>query len=215
MPLGYTGALKLPESLDSARDNVHTLGVNPAKRIFWFSGTFVGNIDLGTVIEAARLLVDNESLQFLLTGAGERDELWRKQAAGLPNVIFSGWADQHELARLAAVAWVGLGAYKKNASMSLPNKIFEYMSAELPVLISLGGETKELVTSNEIGLWFRPGDALDLSEKVQLLASDEELRNRLAKNAGVLFESQYSPSNLYDKYADFLEANAADSNSLN
>jgi len=204
LPMGYTGHLDVAATSDATRASLTALGVNPGKRIFWFAGTFVGNIDLGTVIEAARALRDRSHIQFVLSGTGERDSEWREQARGLPNVVFTGWAGKDALSCLASMAWAGLGAYKTGASMSLPNKVFEYMSAGIPVLLSLGGETRDLVVDNEIGLTYEAGDAASLGAAVLRIADDSALRERLSANASRLFNESFSPRSIYGRYADVL-----------
>src|SRR5262249_6569773 len=122
-PLGYTGNIDTVAVSNEVVAAASSHGVNADKKIFWFSGTFVGNIDLGTVIEAARVLQSRNDIQFVLTGSGEREREWRGQANGLGNVVFTGWAGSADLAYLSSIAWAGLGAYKPGARMTLPNKL--------------------------------------------------------------------------------------------
>jgi glycosyltransferase involved in cell wall biosynthesis len=89
--------------------------------------------------------------------------------------------------------------------MSLPNKLFEYMSAGLPILLGLQGEARELVIAERIGLCYSPGNPLELAAVVRTIASDDNLRSELAANAKRLFRSRYRPEILYGGYADFLE----------
>jgi glycosyltransferase involved in cell wall biosynthesis len=204
IPMGYTGMLDAAAIDDTVRAKLAALGVDPRKRIFWFSGTFTGNLDLGTVIEAARRLLGEADIQFVLCGAGEYDAQWRAQAAGLGNVIFTGWAVASELAYLSSIAWVGLGAYAPHARMSNPNKVFEYMSAGLPVLLSLGGETRALFEDNDMGQGYTAGDPLSLAAAVQRLARDPLLRERQSANARQVFRERFAPETLYGGFADYL-----------
>ena len=212
-PLSYTGQLPTPGSDSKIAENLLALGVDPVKRIFWFSGTFVGNIDLGTVIESARDLASESGIQFVLTGTGERATEWQRQAQGLPNVIFTGWANRGELAWLAEAAWVGLGAYRLNASMSLPNKLFEYMSMGLPVLLALEGEAQRLVESEAIGAAYTPGDSRDLARLVRSVAGDVQWHEQCAANARALFKRKYSPNIVYSELAEFVESLALEPDS--
>jgi len=204
IPMGYTGALDAVAVDDAVRAKVAALGVDPRKRIFWFSGTFTGNLDLGTVIEAARLLASDSDIQFVFCGSGERDAEWRAQARGMGNVIFTGWAVASELAHLSQIAWAGLGAYAPQARMSNPNKVFEYMSAGLPVLLSLGGETRALIEDNDAGAGYAAGDAASLAAVVRRLAHDPGLRDRQSASARRLFVERFAPETLYGSYADYL-----------
>jgi glycosyltransferase involved in cell wall biosynthesis len=207
-PIGYTGRVAGLESRAPLLNTASVDAVSSQKRIFWFAGTFVGNIDLGTVIEAARRLQARGDIQFVLTGSGERSEEWRSQAEGLANVVFTGWADGAQLDALSAAAWAGLGAYRQGAKMSMPNKLFEYMSRGLPILISLEGDTRELVASSHIGLPYEAGDPTSLAAAVERLADSPDLRGTMSGNATRLYNEQFSPHRIYDAYADFLELHA-------
>lgn len=208
LPLGYTGTEAVPQSSQEIAARYRDLGVDPGKRIFWFSGSFVGSIDLGTVIKAARNLGDARHIQFVLTGAGEKDVEWRREARDLPNVIFTGWAGSDELSWLARMAWAGLAAYRPQASMSLPNKLFEYMRTGLPVLLALEGEARTLVESEAIGAAYEPGDHRDLARLVRSVAGDVQWRERCAANALALFERKYSASIVYTEFAEYIESMA-------
>jgi glycosyltransferase involved in cell wall biosynthesis len=184
-------------------------GVDVSRKIFWFVGTFVGSIDLSTVIEAARLLRVRKDIQFVFTGAGQRDAEWRSQAAGLDNVIFAGWADASAIARMADVAYAGLAAYKRDALMSLTNKIFEYLSFRLPVVLSLPGEARELIEQAGAGAFYEPGDPSSLARVVSRLADDPALRERMSHAARQMYLRDFSASAIYGRYADLVETVAA------
>jgi glycosyltransferase involved in cell wall biosynthesis len=211
-PMGYELAAPASKDPDDLQSKLLGLGVDPTRKIVWFCGTFVGNIDLGTVIEAARILVADVDIQFVITGTGERDAEWRALARGLPNVVFTGWANRDELAWLAACAWIGLGAYKRDAMMSLPNKLFEYMAAGLPIVSSLTGEASALIVGNDVGVTYVAGEATDLAEKLQGLVHCGEKRKRLAENAHRLFREHFVADVVYGGLALHLERCAAENN---
>ena len=163
------------------------------------------------MIESARALVGNPAIQFVLSGSGERDAEWRRQAAGLRNVVFTGWAGSEELLWLSRVAWAGLAAYRVGASMSLPNKLFEYMSMGLPVVLGLAGEARALVVSEGLGAVYEPGSTESLVEVINRIVLDPEWRAESASRARHLFEKRYSFATLYAEYAVFLEEQARQS----
>ena len=104
-------------------------------------------------------------------------------AKELDNVTFTGWIHSYQINWLASRAWVGLGAYKKGALMSLPNKIFEYMSFGLPVLSCLEGETKKFIEENDCGLYYEAGNAEDLISCLNQLIESPKTRKRLAESS--------------------------------
>jgi glycosyltransferase involved in cell wall biosynthesis len=205
----FTHGYPVPEKKRICSDTVQWLsglGIEKSKRIFWFVGTFVGSIDLSTVIEAARRLVDRPDVQFVFTGSGERDSEWREQAKGLANVVFTGWCDAQQVGTLASIAWAGLGAYKRDALMSLTNKVFEYLAHGLPILLSLGGEAREIVEGAGCGVFYEPEAAESLESAVRRLSEDQALRDRMARCARQTFEERFSASMVYGRMADHLEA---------
>jgi len=207
-PIGYTGSAAHGNPRRAELRSASGSATRLEKRIFWFAGSFVRNTDLATVIEAARLLQARKDIQFLLTGSGERSDEFRVQAHGLANVVFTGWADSVQLDALAATAWAGLVAYRKGARQSLPNKLFEYMSRGLPILISLDGDTRDLVMSSNIGLSYEAGDPASLAAAVERLAGAPDLREVMSANAVRVYQEEFSPRAIYDAYADFLELHA-------
>lgn len=81
--------------------------------------------------------------------------------------------------------------YKKGGIFVLPTRedcfalaILEAMCASLPVLVSKYADgAYDLMTDGENGYLFDPYDAVSLSEKIDLLLSDENLRRRLGERS--------------------------------
>ena len=76
-----------------------------------------------------------------------------------------------------------LPALCRNFTFALPNKIFEYLAADLPVLVAHYPEAKRLVLENSVGLTFDPYDPASIARSINSLMKDRELRVRLAANA--------------------------------
>lgn len=205
---GYPVTHPCEEEVEAAGGRLRARGIDPARPFFLFLGTFVGSIDLGTVIEAARrLLGEGVTPQFVLCGSGMREAEWKAAAEGVDNVLFPGWVDVPEIAWLSRHAVAGLGAYKAGALMSLTNKIFEYMSAGLPILLSLPGEAARVVVDDGgCGLFYTPGDPASLATAVKRMLDHPDERNQMAAAARALFERDFSAATVYNRMADFLEA---------
>lgn len=207
---GYPApALDITPDPASDGERLRTLGVDPARKSFWFIGTFVGSIDLSTVIEAARLLRHRDDIEFVISGAGQDDARYRAEAEGLSNVVFTGWVDPADIGVLSRHAYAGLGAYKKGALMSLTNKMFEYLAAGTPILLALPGEAEEIIVGNGAGLSYEPGNAASLAAAVTNLVDNDQRRNALSRRARSLFDERFSADRIYDKFARFLEETAA------
>ncbi|MBY0501470.1 MAG: glycosyltransferase family 4 protein [Alphaproteobacteria bacterium] len=169
------------------------------KKIALYVGSFVSSIDLETVIQAARLLQERkiDDYHFVLCGDGKYKDQWETLAKGLHNVTFMGWVNSQQIAWLARRSWVGLGAYKKDALMSFPNKIFEYMSFGLPILFSLKGETQCFLEENDCGLYYESGNPESLINHLQYLNASPDRRDHMGLAGLQLYKEKYSPPLVY------------------
>lgn len=66
----------------------------------------------------------------------------------------------------------------KNFYYALPNKIFEYMAAGLPVLAANFPEARKMVEGNAIGLCFDPYDPKSIAAQIRKLSDDPEFAAR-------------------------------------
>jgi glycosyltransferase involved in cell wall biosynthesis len=76
-----------------------------------------------------------------------------------------------------------LPALCRNFTFALPNKIFEYMAADLPVLVAHYPEAKRLTIENGLGLTFDPYDPRSIADAINQFMQDEKLRVECIANA--------------------------------
>jgi len=139
---------------------------------------------LDTLVEAARLLRDDDRFRILMLGDGaERARLKASaEQLGLTNILFIdsvGKADVVLYWSLLDVAIVHL-ARKPLFTTVIPSKIFEAAAMSVPILHGVEGESAEIVLSERVGLTFQPENATDLVVKLKTLAENKDLRGRLA-----------------------------------
>jgi glycosyltransferase involved in cell wall biosynthesis len=70
-----------------------------------------------------------------------------------------------------------------NNFYSLPNKLFEYIQAGLPVVTSDFPELERVVLGRGVGITCDPGDPEAIARAIATLLDDAELRARLSANA--------------------------------
>lgn len=205
-PLGYEKFHTEQNKQFDCEAYLSEMGIEPSKTNVWFIGTFGRTYDLANVIRAARRLIGHrKDIQFIFTGDGEKMREWRILAKGLKNVIFTGWADKSQLLCLSRIASIGLMAYVKNAPQGLPNKIFEYLSAGIPIISSLEGETKELLEKYGVGRSYLAGDEESFINTLIPLVDSTELRKEMGKRGKILFEERYDTNILYNNLIHFME----------
>ena len=203
-PLAYPELDASREELASAAAQLAGAGVRKDRKIVWYVGTFNRWIDLGTVIEAARLLAaeGNEEIQFVLSGSGGFDAAWRKQAAGLPNVVFTGWIDIPKIIHMRRISWAGLAPYQPGF-LTVGNKLFEYMAGGLPILLSIGGDAKTIVEQHDAGIAYEGKNPASLRSAINHMLTDG-IQQRMAANSLEAHRLHYSAEKVYASMADFV-----------
>lgn len=87
----------------------------------------------------------------------------------LDSVVFTGWVDHEDCAGyiLAAdVCIITLLSGIVQSDITSPHKLFQYMAARKPVLVSDSKETSKIVTENRTGLVYRSRDPKDFACKL-------------------------------------------------
>jgi glycosyltransferase involved in cell wall biosynthesis len=128
----------LPAEHDRVIQNLKEQG----KLIILYSGSHGVVNALESVVEAAAILTDEPAVHFLLVGPGpEKESLQRRARQGdLKNITFLPPVARSQMTALTQAADLGyLGLQKKDLFQYgvSPNKLFEYMSAGLPILFAI------------------------------------------------------------------------------
>lgn len=128
-----------------------------------------------------------DSKKLLVVGSG-RDLPNMKQLAiekGLnEKVLFIDRLAPEELRELTKKAWLGVSLDKPvhlNYTFSLPNKIFDYVHAEIPVLVSPLVELKRIVEEYNVGIVLTEVTPKAIAQAILGLTEDERLE--FCKNA--------------------------------
>ena len=114
------------------------------------------------MVKAMEIAGERWGARLLLAGQFESDAL-EKELRGMPAwryVDYKGWLSREEVAELLGQVRAGLVPFhpEPNHINARPNKIFEYMAAELPVIASDFPLWQELVAASGAGLLVDPLD---------------------------------------------------------
>ena len=182
------------------------------KKTFVYVGTFGHSYELELLLDAAKdfLREGRQDVRFVLAGTGEQGAELQRRAAELPNTYLPGWISAGEIRALLQTAWAGVIPCRSVAG-ALPNKVFEYFSAGIPVVSSLEGEMADAISGRSLGLNYHTGDLAGLVGAIRTLLDDEPLRDAMAENAAAFFLQQGDADVIYDDYTRHVEALAASS----
>jgi glycosyltransferase involved in cell wall biosynthesis len=203
-PHGYLSQ-KLPvEKIANATKWWKESGIKEDAFVCCFFGTIGKYFDLGTVIRAADILSKEFPIQIVLCGNGSHLKKYRKMAASIDSVYFPGWVDAPKIAALMQLAHVGLAPYAASQSMSLPNKPIEYFSGGLPVVSSIQGELKDIISHSNCGVIYEAFSIDSLCAVLRRLNRNKDLRFEMGKRARQLFEDQFSIERIAHEFNEYL-----------
>jgi glycosyltransferase involved in cell wall biosynthesis len=174
-----------------------------------FAGSLGPSYDIGTMCETARRLAAvGSNIRIVIAGDGPekaRVEAASRDDASKANIFYLGQLAPAELAALYSRCDIGLCAYSPSSNVEMPDKIYDYTAAGLPVLVSLTGEVSRIVADHGAGFPYQAGSSQDLYAKLVSLASDPaamSLMARASHQLGLEFDQKVQ----YAKFLDVVNA---------
>lgn len=213
-PFGYSTEKPDHELISQSFRKWEQFGVhqNSDKFIACFFGSFGRQFELETVIAAARDLESDQryrgKFQFILCGDGDRFSYFLELAKGCNNVLFPGWVERVDIWTLMRLSSIGLtpNHSTKDFAMAISNKPIEYMSAGLPIVSSLDGKLKRLLTKYSCGLTYPNRDIQGLVEILVELRKNSSQLELLSKNSAKVFTEKFSATKVYGEMIHYLES---------
>ncbi len=130
------------------------LGIPAENKVILYQGALNVGRGLELVMEAMTYL---KNTTFLVIGAGDIEQDLRKRAQSLElgnRVVFTGRIPSEELPKYTLLADLGFSLEEDlglNYRFALPNKLFDYIHAEIPVLASNLPDMAALVKKYKVG----------------------------------------------------------------
>jgi glycosyltransferase involved in cell wall biosynthesis len=211
-PLGYTTDNKIEKSeVDLCRKEIlakYTIDSNDL--VICFFGVFGKSYDLLTIVRAMYILSQQgiSNIKIILAGGGDNEKAIINLIDNLKvnsSFVLTGWIDQDDILAIMSVANLGIAPYTKQALQSLPNKPFEYMSASLPVISSLGGEFASLVIQEQIGINYQAENPDDLANALLWCLNHKSECQSYGYQARQLLEREFSNESIYPLLVRHLE----------
>lgn len=127
---------------------------------------------------------------------------------GTPNVDKMGYLDRSEVATLMADSMAGVVTFlpSPNHMESQPNKMFEYMSAGLPVIGSNFRLWRDILEVNECGICVDPTSPEEIAKAVDYLVAHPEEAERMGRNGQRAVEQIYNWSVEEKKLLEFYQS---------
>ena len=144
---------------------------------------------IDTIIRALSFLHGNYKL--LIAGSGELFYKLRKLTNELrltKRVLFLGNIEHNELPQYLHISDVFV---RPSLSEGMGNSFIEAMAAGVPVIATKVGGITDFLKDGETGLFCGIDDPKGISEKIELLIENNELRERIIKKAKQMVSEKY------------------------
>lgn len=174
------------------------LGLSPETRIALYQGNLQPDRELDRLIYSASYLEPNTVIVMMGKGPAETQEqlktlIEREGVADrvklLPPVPYA------ELLEWTASADVGLIIYapqhSKNIQLCLPNKLFEYLMAGLPVLVSSLDVVAEVIRTYDVGGVAPSLAPADIGRAINTILQDTSALSQMSQNALAAAQNEF------------------------
>jgi glycosyltransferase involved in cell wall biosynthesis len=169
---------------------------------------------LETLMEAARLCVDDERIVFLMVGDGaERKKLLElRDRMQLRNVLMLEQMPKSAMPALWGITDASLVLLKRSDLFKtvIPSKIFESMAMEKPIVMGVEGEAGALVNAAGAGICIEPENAQQLAQALKQLCNDGYLYAQLAQSGAQFVRTHFDRRRLASVYLDVLAGQLGD-----
>ena len=171
--------------LDSKKTKAQ-LGIPENKDIIITQGAGI-NIDRG-IEEAVEAMQYLENVCFLIIGDGDVIPQLKERVRELRlenSVIFKGRMPYQEMMQHTQHAQLGLTLDKDtniNYRFSLPNKLFDYIHAGIPVLAKKVIEVRKIIDTYKVGLFIENHKPKHIADQIRLALNNSELKSEWSKN---------------------------------
>ena len=165
------------------------LGIEKNEKVIITTSRLVEKNAIDTIIRALSFLHGNYKL--LIAGSGELFYKLRKLTDELrltKRVLFLGNIEHNELPQYLHISDVFV---RPSLSEGMGNSFIEAMAAGVPVIATKVGGITDFLKDGETGLFCGIDDPKGISEKIELLMKNDELRERIIKKAKQMVSEKY------------------------
>jgi glycosyltransferase involved in cell wall biosynthesis len=164
------------------------LGIEKTKKIILYQGVLLKGRGIEKIFSVLKELVE---CVFLIVGDGEYKSYCKRLASEMDieeQVFFLGKLTQEQLPKITVSADIGVSLIEnlsKSYYYALPNKLFEYIMAEVPVVVSDLPQMKAVVQKYDIGFAINVENKDELIDSIKKLTEDKDLYESKKQNCQI------------------------------
>jgi colanic acid biosynthesis glycosyl transferase WcaI len=176
-----TSLIQPHEGANKYRDR---FGIAKQQCLCLYSGNLGEKQGLEVIVEAAKVLANNPSIQFLISGEGSAKTGLQSLAQGLNNIHWLELQPLERLSELLGSADIHLLPQRDGAAdLVMPSKLSGMLASGRPVIGAARAETELGMVLKEVGVRIEPADAVAMAGAIQELSEDPARRNLLGRRS--------------------------------
>lgn len=157
------------------------------------------------IIESIGFIKERQ-IKLILIGKFDEDDFENevKNVQKWKNVDFKGWLPQKEAYQEMQNSDIGIICLlpEPNYIKAIPNKMFEYMAAGIPVIASNFPLWKKIIEGNKCGICVNPLNPKEIAKAVEYLIEHPEEARKMGKNGRKAVLEKYNWENESKKLLD-------------
>ena len=165
------------------------LGIKEGDKIIITTSRLVEKNAVGDIIDAMLYLPEN--IRLVIIGRGELEEKLKLKTKNLKlqdRVLFLGNVPNEQVPEYLAISDAFV---RPSLSEGLGNSFLEAMAAGVPIIGTNVGGIPDFLTDAKTGLFCEVGSPRSIADKVKLLLTDDDLRQKVVANAKKLVAEKY------------------------
>tara|TARA_R110002073_G_scaffold25832_3_gene85301 strand:- start:34314 stop:35552 length:1239 start_codon:yes stop_codon:yes gene_type:complete len=178
-----------------------------------FCVVFAGNLGtaqaLGTVLEAAELLREEDGIRLVLVGSGSRADWLVSEVAsrGLTNVSLPGRFAASQMPALFQLSGALLVSLNDEPifAQTIPSKIQAYLAAGKPIIAALNGEGARVAVESGAGVAVPAEQAMSLSQAIRdVYVLSPERREAMGRSGSAYFRANFEMGRQVERLTELL-----------
>lgn len=194
----FIGCKKI-DNIDELRSNIPAAWKKKGLDSMTWNICFIGSLksrdlDLKTVILAVKELHKRYSdIRLGIAGDGDSRSELEALSEGSDAVVFLDWQNGTGMNTLMSISKCGAYCIENTEDFinTFSNKAVQYLALGVPILNSLKGYAKTLISENGVGLTYKEKDVKDCMQKIETMYLDEKMRMEMSNKALELFAEKF------------------------
>jgi len=192
-----------PQSRTQRSDNSfrRELGLEPEQLILLYSGSMNKKQGLELLVEVIQSLSSNKQLVWILAGEGPGQASVAEATRALPQVLIMPLQPSERLNDWLNLADIHLLPQKAAAAdLVLPSKLLGILASGRPVVAASPSGSALGAMAEQAGCRVEPGDPRGFAQAVNVLATNEELRLQLGRQARQMAEEKFDMERVLQQF---------------